>query len=548
MEKFALPQIESKWPRLFAHAGIYLIIVFALSNLAGWQWDIGIFKSLPAGTAPMNPLTAIGLACSCVGTILLYKLKDKKRKTGLIKLLAVFVFSIGFLKISSEVLFPWLNFDKWLFYNKLLETELKNLPTSIAYSTAFNFILTGCSIFILSLKKESLQGCVRGGLLIIGLISLSTILGYIYGVDVLSSYLANSLMAFNTAVCFFLLSISMLLFNNKGFVHHITSRYKGGIMARYLLPVSIIFSILFGVLRLFGERSGWYSNSIGVALFTLFNIVILVVIILKSSIPLNWFAVQLEKEISQREKKEEELKELQLNLEDIITKRTNEAMQLRNELDRQEKYRQMDIMQATLNAEDKERTKIGEELHDNVNQLLASAKLYVEAALHDESDWKLYISRGKEIISTGIEEIRKLSKALVLPKFEQTSLIRSIEELASLIAETTKLHFQLDVSQLDERKLKPAHKLLLYRIIQEQLTNILKHAHASLVEIRLDQDSSTVRLTIIDNGKGFDTRAARKGIGISNMQNRVSYYNGRVAIFSEKNVGTTLNAAFDVNV
>jgi signal transduction histidine kinase len=223
-------------------------------------------------------------------------------------------------------------------------------------------------------------------------------------------------------------------------------------------------------------------------------------------------------------------------------------MQLRNELDRQEKYRQMDIMQATLNAEDKERTKIGEELHDNVNQLLASAKLYVEAALHDESDWKLYISRGKEIISTGIEEIRKLSKALVLPKFEQTSLIRSIEELASLIAETTKLHFQLDVSQLDERKLKPAHKLLLYRIIQEQLTNILKHAHASLVEIRLDQDSSTVRLTIIDNGKGFDTRAARKGIGISNMQNRVSYYNGRVAIFSEKNVGTTLNAAFDVNV
>jgi signal transduction histidine kinase len=102
------------------------------------------------------------------------------------------------------------------------------------------------------------------------------------------------------------------------------------------------------------------------------------------------------------------------------------------------------------------------------------------------------------------------------------------------------------MSTLREDVLKDDLKISIYRIVQEQLNNIVKYAEASRVQILIRQDSSTIELQVIDNGKGFDLTAKRKGIGINNIINRVNAFHGNVLIESAPGKGCSLNVSFQV--
>ena len=215
-----------------------------------------------------------------------------------------------------------------------------------------------------------------------------------------------------------------------------------------------------------------------------------------------------------------------------------EKFRLEKELAEQQKIRQRQITEAVLSAQEKERKGIGEELHDNINQILATSKLFLSAAMQ-ESNME-FVCRSQDYISMAMEEIRKLSRALITPAFIKSGLKQSIEQLIAntLIAKKISITTEIEISQ--EGNLEEGLKLTIYRIIQEQLNNILKYADASAVIIQVITKDNTILLSISDDGKGFDICRQRNGIGITNINSRAEIYNGKVEIDSSPGNGCCL--------
>ena len=224
----------------------------------------------------------------------------------------------------------------------------------------------------------------------------------------------------------------------------------------------------------------------------------------------------------------------------VIINDVTERIRLEKELALQQKLKQQQITEVVLGAQERERFELGQELHDNINQILATSKLYLDVAIEEKEPRIELLAKSRKNISVAIEEIRKLSKELITPSLNDLGLAQSIKELIRSIQTAGKMKIRLNISGLDEEALQPEQKINIYRIIQEQLNNILKHAQAGTVLIELNKVKEQVRLRLIDDGKGFDPRARRKGVGISNIISRAELYNGKVEIESAPGKGCQL--------
>jgi PAS domain S-box-containing protein len=224
----------------------------------------------------------------------------------------------------------------------------------------------------------------------------------------------------------------------------------------------------------------------------------------------------------------------------VIINDVTERIHLEKELALQQKLKQQQITEVVLGAQERERFELGQELHDNINQILATSKLYLDVAIEDRELRIELLDKSRKNISMAIEEIRKLSKELITPSLNDLGLSQSIKELIRNIQAVKKMKIRLNISGLDEESLQPEQKINIYRIIQEQLNNILKHAQAGAVLIELNKEKDQICLRLTDNGKGFDPRLRRNGVGISNIISRAELYNGKVEIESAPGKGCRL--------
>lgn len=203
----------------------------------------------------------------------------------------------------------------------------------------------------------------------------------------------------------------------------------------------------------------------------------------------------------------------------------------------QRKKFERDLTRQILQAQEKERETIGHELHDNINQILTASKLYLELSNEHQKDENVTTSIG--YIQTAINEIRNISRDLSAPTLGPKSLIEAISSLISSLETITPIKFKFDYSDY-HHELNKEIGLAIYRIIQEQINNTIKHAEATLVKITLGQNERTTYLLISDNGKGFDTREKRNGIGLNNILSRTQVFNGKMLINSSPGKGTRL--------
>jgi PAS domain S-box-containing protein len=224
----------------------------------------------------------------------------------------------------------------------------------------------------------------------------------------------------------------------------------------------------------------------------------------------------------------------------VIINDVTERLRLEKELALQHRLKQQQITEVVLGAQERERFELGQELHDNINQILATSKLYLDVAIEEREPRMELLTKSRNNIGMAIEEIRRLSKELITPSLNDLGLIQSIKELIRSIQMVKKMKIRLSISGLDENGLLPEQKINVYRIIQEQLNNILKHAQASSVAIDLNKHLEQIRLRVEDDGKGFDPRARRNGVGISNIISRAELYNGKVEIDSAPGKGCRL--------
>ena len=224
-----------------------------------------------------------------------------------------------------------------------------------------------------------------------------------------------------------------------------------------------------------------------------------------------------------------------------ITTRIEAEQQLKEAMLR----RQKEVTEAIIEGQEKERSEIGRELHDNINQLLVATKLYIEMGIKTQSGNNELLTNAVTYIMLAIEEIRKLSKILVTPFIKEIGFTESIKCLAEDIMHVNPIIIKIVIDGFDQEILNEKFKLNIFRIVQEQINNILKHSQAKHVNILLQQSNEHVCIFIIDDGIGFDPDIRMRGVGISNIYSRAALYKGNVNINSTPGNGCIMHISFN---
>jgi len=210
---------------------------------------------------------------------------------------------------------------------------------------------------------------------------------------------------------------------------------------------------------------------------------------------------------------------------------TEQLREMESLLAKQKLKEQKRTAEAIIKAQEDERTRIGHELHDNINQILASGQLYLNILTKDMEDFQEIKEKTLEIMRLAIEEVRVLSKGLVLPDLKKGGLVASIDDLVLdlRVGDLFEVEFtHSPAGQLEQ--MSQSKKVTLFRIIQEQTKNIIKYSKAKKVKIALHLDIDRVRLEIRDDGQGFDSANTRKGLGLSNIFERSRLYDGNAIL------------------
>lgn len=227
----------------------------------------------------------------------------------------------------------------------------------------------------------------------------------------------------------------------------------------------------------------------------------------------------------------------------IIAHDISESVQLQKDLFRERLYKQVEIAQATIAAQEREREQVGRELHENVNQMLASIRLHLNAFTSGGMRDEHLIEKSTKIIDDSIDALRQISKVLAPPSLENFTLKESLEDLTQgLPVPAGSIRFSY--RGIKEETLSEALKITIYRIVQLQVANISQHSRATVVAVSLFQSAHSLKLRIADNGVGFDTSINTEGKGIAGIIHRSIAFDGKVQVESSPGKGCSVSVTF----
>ncbi len=199
-------------------------------------------------------------------------------------------------------------------------------------------------------------------------------------------------------------------------------------------------------------------------------------------------------------------------------------------------------LRSVIDGQDQERQRLSRELHDGIGQSLIAVKLQLEhSGNQGHSQMRASVDVAKDMIDTTIDEVRRVTNALLpaaLNEFGLTTALRARCDEMAMVA-GLKVHFETTgtVDRLDNKS-----KTYLYRIAQEAITNVIKHARAGRLEVKLLREGPEVTLIVNDNGKGFifDPVSFAHRNGIQNIRERVALLDGKFEMQTMPDAGTSL--------
>jgi signal transduction histidine kinase len=226
-----------------------------------------------------------------------------------------------------------------------------------------------------------------------------------------------------------------------------------------------------------------------------------------------------------------------LRLAETLAQRAAVAVDLSERVSR-------DAVRRVVEAQELERARLARELHDETGQALTSILLGLkpleQAAKTDETLGA--VASVRELVVSTLQDVRRLAVELRPSALDDFGLVSAVERLAETFRAQTGMRVDLE-TQLGEERLPGEVETALYRIVQEALTNIVKHAEASRVSILLTRKDGSALAVVEDDGLGFDPGAARdEGLGLVGMRERVGLVGGRLRIESSTGAGATLVA------
>jgi two-component system NarL family sensor kinase len=197
---------------------------------------------------------------------------------------------------------------------------------------------------------------------------------------------------------------------------------------------------------------------------------------------------------------------------------------------------------AVLQAGENERKRIAEDLHDSVAQKMVAAKLNLEALESDlpalNQVQQKVLNNISSLVDQSCTEVRSLSHSMMPQAFSKSGLTDAISDLIDKIDNNVlKVNFNVEGNpgNIDKDK-----EIMIYRILQECIQNVMKHAKAATLDISMIVGNNEVDFTIEDNGVGFDTKYMKENLGIKNIRSRIDFLNGKLDIDSKPRMGTII--------
>jgi signal transduction histidine kinase len=202
-----------------------------------------------------------------------------------------------------------------------------------------------------------------------------------------------------------------------------------------------------------------------------------------------------------------------------------------------------DALRRAVAAQELERARLARELHDETGQALTSILLTLRAIddAETEDERRSAVSAVREQLVDTLQSVRRLAVELRPAALDDFGLQPALERLAATVGERSGLKVEVEV-WLGQERLPTAVETAIYRIVQEALTNAMKHAEARQVSILLTRKNDRVTVIVEDDGKGFDPAATTSGIGLVGMRERVQLLDGNLRVETRPGRGTTLVA------
>lgn len=203
-----------------------------------------------------------------------------------------------------------------------------------------------------------------------------------------------------------------------------------------------------------------------------------------------------------------------------------------------------DSLRRVVAGQELERQRLARELHDETGQALTSILLGLKAVEDARSQAEMQRAAAdlRELVVATLQDVRRLAVELRPKALDDFGLLAAVERLVDTFSETTGINVDVE-SRLGPHRLPPEVETTLYRIIQESLTNVVKHAEARSVSIFIVRRDATATVVIEDDGQGFaDGNVRDGGLGLLGMRERVALLNGRLTIESSETGGTTVAA------
>ncbi|MEX2614218.1 MAG: GAF domain-containing sensor histidine kinase, partial [Gaiellaceae bacterium] len=203
-----------------------------------------------------------------------------------------------------------------------------------------------------------------------------------------------------------------------------------------------------------------------------------------------------------------------------------------------------DAVRRVVEAHELERARLARELHDETGQALTSILLGLKTLEErvDTDDLGPAVAELRELVVATLQDVRRLAVELRPAALDDFGLVPALERLRDTISEQSDVSVDVQ-SDLSGERLPAETETALYRIVQEALTNVLKHAAATRVSVRLNRGERSVARVVQDDGKGFDPQMVQDGgLGLIGMRERVALLGGRVTVEAGEGAGTMLKA------
>ena len=236
-----------------------------------------------------------------------------------------------------------------------------------------------------------------------------------------------------------------------------------------------------------------------------------------------------------------ELSELNESLEIKVRKRTEE-LSIANQRLKEEyterikaekalRQTERNLLTATIHAEEKERTRFAQEIHDGIGPLLSTIQMYFQWLADDDENKEFVIKKGNEVLTEAIQNLREISNNLSPHMLHNLGLNKAIASFVDKVS----INRKIDILYKNSLKisLNKDIELIIYRVITELINNTLKHAGATQIRLNISNRRNTLQLEFSDNGKGFDLdeiQSKHKGQGLFNIQNRISSVDGECVL------------------